>query len=96
MKHEGVTVTVLRCREEFGRLVVLSWPGVTVISHHAAVHGMILGTPLSLLTGAPEMGYVYALALHYCCNNNVLSNGDAPWQRPLRCPGSNRMALFLV
>ena len=68
----------------------------TVISHYAAAHGMALGTPLYLLTGAPEMGYVYALAPHYCCNNNVLSNGDAPWQRPLRCPGSNRMALFPV
>jgi hypothetical protein len=49
-----------------------------------------------VLTGVCEMGYVYALAPCYCCNNNVLSNGDAPWQRPLRCPGSNRMALFPV
>jgi hypothetical protein len=50
----------------------------------------------NVLTGVCEMGYVYALAPHYCCNNNVLSNGDVPWQRPLCCPGSNRMALFPV
>ena len=51
---------------------------------------------VNALTGVCEMGYVYALAPHYCCNNNVLSNGDVPWQRPLCCPGSNRMALFPV
>src|SRR5712691_10522276 len=51
---------------------------------------------VNVLTGARKMGYVYALAPRYCCNNNVLSNGDAPWQRPLRCPGSNRMALYRV
>jgi hypothetical protein len=65
-------------------------------ARHAAVPGMILGTPLYLLTGARKMGYVYALAPHYCRNNNVLSNGDAPWQRPIRCPGSNSMVRFPV
>ena len=51
---------------------------------------------VNVLTGARKMGYVYALAPRYYCNNNVLPNGDAPWQRPLRCPGSNRMAPFPV